>query len=114
MVSTNETLVTVGRAAQICLVSKQTVYRWMRDGKLESARLGGAKRTSREAIDRFMRHGGQAEDRSRRDAVLEDLERRFGIVIGKEERRGRKETEVLGLREGQGDSRKGKLQRLPQ
>jgi excisionase family DNA binding protein len=102
VVTVNENLITVARAAQICCVTTQTVYRWMKSGELEWAWLGGAKRTSREALDRFMQHGGQTEDKTRHAAVLKDLKERFGIVIGKEERRGRKKEEVRVLQEQAG------------
>ena len=39
--------------AELLGVSRQTIYNWIRAGKLEAKKLGGVVRISREQLERF-------------------------------------------------------------
>ena len=49
--------VTPEEVAEALKVSRPTVYQWVRQGKLESARFGRTVRITRESYDRFVREG---------------------------------------------------------
>lgn len=51
--TTKETLLTMQEAADRCRVSLPTVYRWASSQGLETVKIGGARRTTLEAIQRF-------------------------------------------------------------
>lgn len=59
---TKEKLITFEQAAEFCDVSWKTVYCWSKRTArpLESVKLGGLRRTSIEAIQRFLQQGGDA------------------------------------------------------
>lgn len=61
MITLNETLISFEEAAKLCKVTWKTIWCWSKrlDRPLESVKIGGQRRTSKEAIQRFMRQDGQ-------------------------------------------------------
>jgi hypothetical protein len=93
----NEQLLDVRGVCELMRVTHDTVYRWFRSG-LESAKVGGKVITSREALSRFSRQSDSVAKASPavidREAanVIRELKERFGIIVGQEPRRGRREA----------------------
>ncbi len=50
---------TIQQVMSLLQVSDETVYRYIRSDKLKAIRVGGLWRVSREALDEFLRKGGQ-------------------------------------------------------
>lgn len=65
--------VDLGQALEILGVSRPTLYRWLRDGRLQGFRVGRQWRFSRSALDEFVRGQPPARD---------GLEHDIGEVIG--------------------------------
>jgi len=56
--STN--MYTPEQVKEICYVNLETVYRWLRSGRLKGVKLGGKLwRISSEALDEFLKKGEQ-------------------------------------------------------
>ncbi len=56
----NETeLLTIQQVMSYLHVADETVYRYIRSGKLKAIRVGGLWRVSREALGEFLREGEQ-------------------------------------------------------
>ena len=51
-------LLTVQQVMQQLHVSDETIYRYIRNGKLKATRVGGLWRVSQEAMDEFLSSGG--------------------------------------------------------
>lgn len=64
--STPTRFLTVAEVAELCRVSRMTVYRWVHAGELPAVRFGKSFRVPESAIATFMEqaalHGGVAED----------------------------------------------------
>ncbi len=93
----NEHLLDVRGVCELMRVTHDTVYRWFRGG-LEFAKVGGKVITSREALSRFSRQSDNVAKASSavidREAanVIRELKERFGIIVGQEPRKRRKQA----------------------
>ncbi|MFO7244891.1 MAG: helix-turn-helix domain-containing protein [Actinomycetes bacterium] len=67
--STSTRFLTVAEVAQMCRVSRMTVYRWVHAGELPAVRFGKSFRVPEAAIVQFMEeaalHGGTGESDAR-------------------------------------------------
>ena len=67
--STSTRFLTVAEVAEMCRVSRMTVYRWVHAGELPAVRFGKSFRVPEAAITEFMEqaalHGGTGEDDAR-------------------------------------------------
>lgn len=67
--STSTRFLTVAEVAEMCRVSRMTVYRWVHAGELPAVRFGKSFRVPEAAITQFMAeaalHGGWSEDDER-------------------------------------------------
>lgn len=63
-------LLTVEQVAKILHVQENTVYRWIRAGKLPSIKIGSLRRVDHEALDRFL--SVDTEDRPLRPSSPDD------------------------------------------
>jgi excisionase family DNA binding protein len=61
-------LYTVPEAAAVLGLSRATVYRLMGEGRLESVRVGRARRIPQEAIDELVAELRDADEREEREA----------------------------------------------
>lgn len=57
-----EQLLTVKEVAKHFRVSVKTIYFWMKTGKLNSSRVGGARRFRREDVEAFFVSGSPTND----------------------------------------------------
>jgi transposase len=77
-----ENTITVKGVAERYDVHPSTVYGWFKGG-LEKIKVGGRVVTSLEALQRFANKGNGLPTDYRSTAVLQRLEEKFGIRIGK-------------------------------
>ena len=92
-----ETLLTLDEAAKILKVTKRTVGRWCKSGKLRAVYFGGVLRTSVEAVQEMQRPASSVSDTTakagkakvkqqgqqrRADDDAKRLRERHGIEIG--------------------------------
>ena len=52
---------TVQEIAKNLKVHEQTVFRWIREGKLESIKIGRNQRISKEQLDQFIKNQSKGE-----------------------------------------------------
>ena len=57
---TIDTFYTIQQVMSLLQVSDETVYRYIRSGKLRAIRIGGLWRVSREALNEFLDNGRQS------------------------------------------------------
>ena len=55
---TKTEMYTVQQVMSILQVSNETVYRYIRSGKLQAIRVGGLWRVRKESLDEFLGEGG--------------------------------------------------------
>ena len=66
-------VMTPEQVAEFLQISPATVYRYIRDHKLEASRLGRHYRVTRRAVERFLRANSNAQ--AVRDALFEQVSR---------------------------------------
>lgn len=65
-------LLTVEQVAKILNVQQNTVYRWIRAGKLLSIKIGSLRRVDEEALDEFLTIGPEDEKKLFRPSSPDD------------------------------------------
>ena len=58
---TTDQLLTIQQVMSRLQVADETVYRYIRSGKLRAIRIGGLWRVSRRALEEFLRNGEQGD-----------------------------------------------------
>ena len=54
MIALPNKLYTVEQAAEYLIVPKQTVHKWLREGRLKGIKMGGLWRITEEALEEFL------------------------------------------------------------
>lgn len=65
MVSLPKKLYTLEQAAEYLIVPKQTVSKWLRDGRLKGIKVGGLWRIPEESLEEFLHQGQTDKDGER-------------------------------------------------
>ena len=67
---TKDSVITISEAAKVAGVTEETITNWTTEGacgrKLDSCKMGGLRRTSLEAINRFIVQRGDAADAAKK------------------------------------------------
>lgn len=56
-------LYTIEQAAEYLIVPKQTVSKWLREGRIKGIKIGGLWRISEEALEEFLNSGTGKDDK---------------------------------------------------